>query len=77
MFKFLYFRLPLFFSVSAIALEVDPRKILKVYDIINCLNKNLKAHFVWYYEKEIRCDNETLSIDKELNQEHFHGKIMQ
>ena len=28
-FKFLYFRLPLFFSLSAIALEVDPRKILK------------------------------------------------
>ena len=28
-FKFLYFCLPLFFSLSAIALEVDPRKILK------------------------------------------------
>ena len=28
-FKFLHFRLPLFFSLSAIALEVDPRKILK------------------------------------------------
>ena len=28
-FKFLCFRLPLFFSMSAIALEVDPRKILK------------------------------------------------
>ena len=28
-FKFLYFCLPLFFSISAIALEVDPRKILK------------------------------------------------
>ena len=28
-FKFLYFRLPLFFTLSAIALEVDPRKILK------------------------------------------------
>ena len=28
-FKFLYFRLPLFFFLSAIALEVDPRKILK------------------------------------------------
>ena len=25
-FKFLYFRLPPFFSLSAIALEVDPRK---------------------------------------------------
>ena len=28
-FKFLYIRLPLFFSLSAIALEVDSRKILK------------------------------------------------
>ena len=28
-FKFLYFRFHLFFSLSAIALEVDPRKILK------------------------------------------------
>ena len=27
--KFLQFRLPLFFTLSAIALEVDPRKILK------------------------------------------------
>ena len=26
-FNFLYFRLPLFFSLSAIVLEVDPRKI--------------------------------------------------
>ena len=28
-FKFLYFRLPLFFSLSSIAVEIDPRKILK------------------------------------------------
>ena len=28
-FKFVYFRLPLFFSLSAIALQADPRKILK------------------------------------------------
>ena len=28
-FKFLYFRLPLIFSLSAFVLEVDPRKILK------------------------------------------------
>ena len=28
-FKFLYIGLPLFFSLSAIALEVDSRKILK------------------------------------------------
>ena len=28
-FKFLYLHLPLFFSLSTIALEIDPRKILK------------------------------------------------
>ena len=42
-FKFLYFHLPLFFSLSAIALEVDPRKISKS-DVINCtenIRKNL------------------------------------
>ena len=27
---------------------------LKVYDVINCLNKNLITHFVWYLEKEKR-----------------------
>ena len=27
-FTYLYFRLPFFFSLSAIALEVDPKKIL-------------------------------------------------
>ena len=36
---------------------------LKVYDVINCLNKNLITYFVWYLEKEIRCDIETLAID--------------
>ena len=50
---------------------------LKVYDIINCLNKNLITHFVWYLEKEKRYDIETLSIDRVLNKEHFYGKIMQ
>ena len=30
LFKFLYFRLPLFFSLSAIVLEVDPIKILDI-----------------------------------------------
>ena len=34
------------FSVSAIALEVGSRKMLKVYDIIICLNKNLITCFV-------------------------------
>ena len=35
---------------------------LKVYDVINCLNKNLiTAHIVWYLEKEKKC---TLKLDK-------------
>ena len=44
---------------------------------MNCLNKNLVTHFVYYFEKEISRDIETLSIDRVLNKEHFHGKIMQ
>ena len=53
------------------------KKNLKVYDVINCLNKNLLTHFVWYIEKEIRCDSETLLIDRVLNKKHFYWKIMQ
>ena len=49
----------------------------KVYDVINCLNKKLIAHFVWYLEKEIRCDFGTLFINRELNKENCYGKIMQ
>ena len=64
------------FSLSAITLEADSRKILNLY-IINCLNENLITHFVWYLEKEISCDIETLSIERALNTEHFYGKIMQ
>ena len=54
-------------SLSATALEVDSRKILKVYDVVNGLNKNLVTHYVWYLEKEIRLDIETLPIDRVLN----------
>ena len=36
---------------------------LTVYDVINCLNKNLITYFVWYLDKEERYDIETLSID--------------
>ena len=36
----------------------------KVYDVINCLNKNLIKYFVQYLEKEKRYDIETSSIDK-------------
>ena len=47
---------------------------LEFYDIINCLNKNLITHFVWYLEKEKRYDIETLAIDTLLNKEHFMEK---
>ena len=50
---------------------------LKVYDIINCLNKNLITHFVWCLGREKRYDIETLSIDRVLSKEHFYWKIMQ
>ena len=50
---------------------------VKFYDVINCLNKNLITHFVWYLEKETRYDIETLSIDRVLNKEHLFLKIMQ
>ena len=36
---------------------------LKVYNVINCLNKNLITNFVWYFEKKKRYDIETLPID--------------
>ena len=50
---------------------------LKVCNIINCLNKNLITHFIWYLGKEKRYDIETLAIDRVLNKEHFYRKIMQ
>ena len=31
-------------------------EIPKVYDIMNWLNKNLRTCFVWYIEKESKCD---------------------
>ena len=68
--------LPSFFPVSN-CFRGWSRKILKAYDIISCLNKNLATHFVWYLQKEIRRDIETLSIDRVLNKEHFYGEIMQ
>ena len=50
---------------------------IKVCDIINCLNKNLITHFVWYLKKEKGYDIETLSIDIVLNEKHFYSKIIQ
>ena len=47
------------------------KKNLKVYDVINCLNKNLITHFVWYLGKEKRYDIETLPVDRVLNKKHF------
>ena len=76
-FKFLYIRLPLFFFPASHCFRGWFKKNLKVCDVITCLNKDLITHFVWYLEKEIRCDIETLSIDRVLNTEHFYGKIMQ
>ena len=35
------------------------------------------TNFVWYLEKEAKCDIETSFIDRELNKEHFYEKIMQ
>ena len=34
---------------------------IKVYDVINCLNKNLLTHFAWYLAKEKRYDNENFA----------------
>ena len=70
------------FSSSLLFLHVShcftgwSKKNLKVYDVINGLNKNLITHFVWYLEKNIRCDIEALSIDRVFNKEDFYRKIM-
>ena len=49
---------------------------LKVYDVINFLNKNLVMYFVWFLEKEKRYDIETLSIDRVSKKEQFYSKIL-
>ena len=72
---FVFSSSPLFFPVSH-CLRAWSKKNLKIYDAISCLNKNLITRFVWYLDKEISCDIETLSIDRELNKEHFYGKII-
>ena len=64
---------PLFLSVSHCVrgcLKIS----LKVYDVINCLNKNLITHCVWYLGKEKRYDTETLSIDTVLIKNIFMAK---
>ena len=72
-FKFLYFCLPLFFFPVSHCFRDWFKKNLQVYDVTNCLDKNLTTHL----EKEISCDIKTLCIDRVLNKEHFYGKIMQ
>ena len=47
-----------------------------MYDAINCRNKNVITHFIWYLEKEKRYDIEPLSIDRVLIKEHFYGKVI-
>ena len=69
---FVFSSFPLFF-LPAIALEADPRKILKF--VINCLNMNLITHFVWYLDKEIRCGIETLSIYPKNHAENVLQKL--
>ena len=56
---FVFSSSPLFFPVSH-CFRGWFKKNLKVYDVINCISKNLIAHF----ETEIRCDIETLLIDR-------------
>ena len=53
------------------------KKNLKTCNVINCLNKNLITHLVWYIGKEIRCHIEILFIDRQLNKQKLYGKIMQ
>ena len=50
---------------------------IKVYGVINCLNKNLMSYFVWYLQKEERNDIGAFSVDRVSNKEHFYGKIIQ
>ena len=74
--SFVFLSFPLFLPVSH-CFRGWSKKNLKVYDVINCLSKNLITHFVWYLKKEIGFDIETLSIMRVSNKEHFYGKITQ
>ena len=73
---FCIFVFPSFFPVSH-CFRGWFKKNLKVIDVITRQNKDLITHFVWYLEKEIRRNIETLCIDRVLNTEHFYRKIMQ
>ena len=70
-FKVLHLCSPLFPTVSHCFR--DWSKInLNVYDIINCQNKNLITHFVWYLEKEKKVWHWNLSI----HAENVHQKLV-
>ena len=73
---FVFSSSPLSFPVSH-CFRGWSKKNLKIYDVIICVNKNLITHFVWYLDKDISCDIENLSIDRELNKGNFYRKIMQ
>ena len=73
---FVFLNSPLFLPASY-CLRAWSKINPKVYDVINCLNKNLITRFVWYLEKEKRYHVETSVIDTVLNKEHFYEKIMQ
>ena len=60
---FVFLSSPLFLPVSH-CFRGWSKINLKVYDIINCLNKNLIRHFVWYLGKEKRYGIEILSFDR-------------
>ena len=72
--NFCIFIFPSFFPVSHCFRGLFKKNHEKVYDVINCLNKNLVTHHVWYLEKEIKCDIENLSFDRVLSTEHFYKK---
>ena len=71
---FVFLSSPIFLPVRH-CLRSWSKMNLKVYDIINCLNKNLITHFVWYLKNKKRYEIETFSIDRVLNKEHFYGEI--
>ena len=73
---FYIFLFPLFPSVSHYSGRWFKLNF-KVYDVISCVNKNLKTHFIWNLKKEGRSGIETWIIDRVLDKEHFYGKIMQ
>ena len=70
---FVFPSFPLFFPVAHCFRDWS-KKNLKAYDIINCPNKNLITHFVWYIEKQKWYDVETLPIDRVLNKEIYMEK---